>query len=169
MTFENYVLQRPAFTQPSPKCESIRINPEINGMPVAFWDPRCQKDKYDNDVTLITVVDTTYRMVHYTPVSANTQRASIFGGRGIKASFRSFWNENTPSAPHTINVSGFYTSWGNGNNLGVNYRQNPDNIVDIPGLDVFLKNLESIQDDDDRRFTIEVLCFIDQHDLWMRN
>lgn len=89
-----------------------------NGGFGAIFHPRCEKDKWDNDVTVIETPSKKYRMVHHTTPEKYRQKATLYGGRN--KFIRIFTSTSANDCVETsIEINNFVVSWGDGDNLGV--------------------------------------------------
>lgn len=119
---------------------------------------RVEKDRFDNDVSLITLADgTRFRMVHHKPARHSRQHATIYAGRGKFVKVKYFIPDNDCMAT-SIDIAGYGMSWGDGDPLGS--ASNPEG----PDLK---DQLEAIREDDFDAVIILVLTAIKSLDeIW---
>jgi hypothetical protein len=78
-------------------------------------DERVEKDKWDNDVSLITLASgAKYRMVHHSPKDKWwRQRATIYAGRGVFIRFE-YTTSSNDCVAETCEAGGYKMWWGDG-------------------------------------------------------
>lgn len=140
------------------KPQPVEVNPAVVGVPVAFWSHRAETDKYHNEVSIITLPDCKYRMVHHTVRGKWRQKGTIYAGRGVSIRFKEYHSDRDIEV-HSLQVGGFSVGWGDGDNLGVECVYPGDHSE-------MIERLREIRNDESERFTIEVLCYVDQKGLW---
>lgn len=102
--------------------EIVNLSPEWWGLPMIVVDRRCEKDKWNNEVTKFVTPGYTYRMVHFTEPYRSKQRAIIYGGRGIFVRSNSFSSENDCVA-EWVECGPFRVTYGDGDFLGIDPAQ----------------------------------------------
>lgn len=118
--------------------------------------PRIEKDKYSNDVTIISVPGFYYRMVHNSAESLVVQRATIFAGRLKFLTFRSF-KSNRDGDMHTAELGGYKICWDGDDNVGV--------VQDIHGP--ILPELRCIREGNEALFVATIIDNITRESsLW---
>ncbi|QIG70211.1 hypothetical protein EVB87_111 [Rhizobium phage RHph_N28_1] len=80
-------------------------------LPNVMIEVRSEKDRYDNDVSMIRFPDGTYyRMVHRSPEDRPIHTATIYGGRGKFVRFKSWFNTHTKHYTG-CEVAGYNVRW----------------------------------------------------------
>ncbi len=132
-------------------------------IPPGLIEERADRDRYDNEVSLITLADgRKYRMVHHDPANKPRQRATIYAGRGVFVRVKSH-TPDRDTIPHAITVAGYETQWGDGDNLGA---WAADGMEPVPGV---LDALRQIEHDNFDLAIVTVLAAIaDVPEAWER-
>lgn len=93
--------------------------PAVGGGIGAIFHNRIEKDKWDNDVSVIEMPDgRKYRLVHHTEPTKYRQKATLYGGRNLFV--RIFTSTSDNDCVETkIEINNILVSWGDGDNLGV--------------------------------------------------
>lgn len=141
--------------------------PTSSGHIGAIFYPRKEKDKYQNDVTIIELPDLRkYRMVHHMPESKwRYQRLTVYAGRGKFFKITLRFSENDCKA-NVAEVHDFFISWGDGDNLGV-YRV--DNAPHRPEDANIIAALQDVTEDNWEQCVLMVILWLEQNDdRWLR-
>lgn len=114
------------------------------GSPV--FVPHHEKDRFDNEVSTIHFPPLRYRMIHHSAQGKFLQSATIYGGKDEFLKFSSYYSDRDTQA-HTVSIrtaiGEFYTSWGDGDCLGVYV---PANFMEIatPHAISYLKKVRDL-------------------------
>jgi hypothetical protein len=121
---------------------------------------RSEKDKYDNDVSIIQLADgTKFRMVHHSKNFHRRQRATVYADRGKFIKVEAFAPDDDCMATW-ISVAGYRVEWGDGDNLGV---VNPEGFPDLSS------QLRQIHEDNMGAVLVFVLSSIEHvEECWLR-
>lgn len=120
-------------------------------------DHRVEKDKYGNEVSIITLADgRTYRMVHYTPRGRYTQNATIYAGRGKFMRLHTHYTDNDCQV-NSFRLGDYRISWGDGDPVAV------ASVGDVPNLDDLLYTL---REDDDNAIIAILTAVGENNAVW---
>lgn len=85
----------------------------------AFINDRVETDKFGNEVSIIMVVDRSFRVVNHTPEHKKwNQRVSCYAGHGISLKAKLYTGSWHETGSDDLYVGPVTTSWGDGTNLG---------------------------------------------------
>lgn len=149
----------------------------LNGGLGAIFHPRCEKDKWDNDVTVIETPTHKYRMVHHTTPEKYRQKATLYGGRNKFVRVFTKTSDNG-SVETFIEINNFVVSWGDGDNLGVHklegtwpkgQQDKRQTVQPEEDETILVAALCLIQDDNFEQVLITVIMYLEMHeDKWQR-
>lgn len=97
----------------------VKPEPRAIGM-LAIFEPRREKDQYNNDVTIISLPSYKYRMVHHSNAGDAFQKATIYASRGKFVRFKAYLD--TANDKHTVELAGYSMEWRGNKTIVV---QNP--------------------------------------------
>lgn len=133
---------------------------------MSILTPRVEIDRFNSDVTLLKFPDYTYRMVHHSQPQQFRQYATIYGGRDMMLKFSSNENNN-PTSAHWVRIDSahgeFFTSWGDGDNLGFTYPKLDNNTAYRDAMRQLGRELSAGGDTKDNE------CFFLMRIMWVIN
>lgn len=134
----------------------------VDGHPVII-QPRAEKDRFDNDVSIVELPHRSFRLVHFTPVGKFKQRAVLYSGPGrfIRLYFK--YSDN-PCAMIVFEAGGYQICWGDGDNLSVEHL--PDHAT--TKIDDLMTRLRQVHSDNWEECLVCILLRIEHDDSCWR-